>query len=118
MYKKIEASQVPKRRRLVASRFEATPEWKAMKADLDKGLKPKDALVVTLTDDEMCNYGILNRRTVGRFLQRYVAARNLPYRVRVFNREATGWIVVEHPSKKSESKRSGKAGRQDLGDRV
>ncbi len=68
MYKTIEASQVPKRRRLVASRFEGTPEWKAMKTDLDKGLKPKEALVVTLTDDEMCNYGILNRRTVASIL--------------------------------------------------
>ena len=50
-YKKILVSEIPKRPRKAVSRFEKTKEWKMMKADLDKGLKPQEALQVMLTDE-------------------------------------------------------------------
>jgi hypothetical protein len=99
MYKKIEASEVPKRRRLATSRFELSPEWKLMKADFDKGLKPGSVMMVTLNEDDKAKLGIRNRRTIARFVQKYLAAHKLPYRVKSYRSDAGDVIVVERPSK-------------------
>jgi hypothetical protein len=94
MYKKIKEADIPKRERKSESRFEKTPEWLAMKADIDRGLKPKDALRVTLTDADKLKYRITNRRTVARFVKKYITEQGLPYDVKSFRRDDMDFVVV------------------------
>ena len=87
----VDKAQKPTRKRV--PRFERTPEWKQLKAALDKGLKPDEVLAVTLTEADMRKYRITNRRTVSRYVQRYVAALKLPYKVQGF--QAVGGFFVQ-----------------------
>ena len=96
MYKKTKESQIPKRERKTLSRFEVTPEWRMMKSDIDKGLKPQEALQVVLTESEMAKYRITNRRTIARFVQNYLTERGLKYGVKSFQREVNEYIVVSY----------------------
>lgn len=96
MYEKVKENQIPKRRRTVVSRFESTEEWRLMKADIDKGLKPREALQVILTDEDMRKYKIKNRRTVARFIQKYLDSKGLKYGVKTFRRDSGDFIVVQH----------------------
>lgn len=96
MYGKVKAADVPTRERKSESRFERTPEWKAMKADIDRGIKPNEALQITLTEEEKKRLGISNRRTIARFVQRYLAAKELPYIVKSFHREKQDFVLVLH----------------------
>lgn len=96
-YKKIRASEIPKRPRKAVSRFEKTDEWTLMKADLHKGLKPDEALQLVLTDDDKQRYGIKNRRSVVRFLQKYLTDHKLPYTLKSFRRDAGEFFVIQNP---------------------
>lgn len=96
MYAKIKADDVPTRERKSESRFERTPEWKAMKADIDRGLKAQEALQVTLTEDDKKRLRISNRRTIVRFVQRYLTDKELPYIVKSFHREKQDFVLVLH----------------------
>jgi|SRR5579872_1159165 len=93
-YKKITATDVTKRSRLSVSRFEKTEEWRLMRADIEKGLRADEALQVVLTDEEKKRYKIRNRRTVARFVRKYLEQRNLPYIVKSFHRDDTGDILI------------------------
>jgi hypothetical protein len=99
-YKKIRASEIPKRPRKAVSRLEKTEEWKLMKADLDKGLKPNVALQLLLTDDDKKKYGIKNRRSVVRFLQKYFADHKLPYSLKSFHRDSGDFFLIQNPRTK------------------
>jgi len=96
MYKKTTLNDLPKRQRKGLSRFETTDEWRMMKTDLDRGLKPQDALQVVLTDEEKQKYRIRNRVTVARFIKRYLGAKGFTYRVRTFRRDNCDFIVVQN----------------------
>ena len=96
MYKKVKESQIPKRRRASVSRFENTEEWRLMKADIDEGLKPREALQVILTDEDKKKYKIKNRRTVARFIQKYLDSKGLKYGVKTFRRDTGDFVVVRH----------------------
>lgn len=96
MYKKIKESQVPKRERKSESRFERTDEWRHMKADIDKGLKPLEALQCALSPEDKKRYKISNRRTIARFVKRYLESKGLKYGVKSFNREGLDFIVVQY----------------------
>jgi hypothetical protein len=93
-YKKITATDVTKRSRLSVSRFEKTEEWRLMRADIEKGLKADEALQVVLTDEEKKRYKIRNRRTVARFVRKYLEQRNLPYIVKSFHRDDMGDVLI------------------------
>lgn len=96
MYKKIRASEVkPKRTRTAVYKFETTSEWRQMKADLDKGLKPGEALLVVLGPEELAKYNIKSRRSISRFLQKYVKDSNKPYQVKGFERRETGEFNIQ-----------------------
>jgi len=95
MYEKVNHDEVPKRGRKVEYRFEATPEWRAMKLDLDNGLKKNDSLKISLTEADKAKYNIASRRTVVRFLQKYLTDNGLKYTVRSFNRDGLDFVVVE-----------------------
>jgi hypothetical protein len=93
-YKKINAANAPKRSRRAVYRFELTEEWKRMKADLDRGLKPGEACQVFFTEAEQTKYRITNPRTIARFIQAYLAENKLPYRVKSVARKETGDFFV------------------------
>lgn len=95
-YTKVSTKDVPKRRRLSTPRFEKTEEWQLMRADIDKGLKPNEALQVSLTEEDKKKYKIKNRRTVARFVKKYLASRKLPYTVKSFHRDDRDFIIVFH----------------------
>jgi hypothetical protein len=95
-YKKIKASEAPKRTttRKGTYRFEVTPEWRRMKADLDEGLKPEEALQILFSEQDQKKYSIRNRRTIARFIQQYLRTQKLPYAVRSFEYRDTGTFIV------------------------
>lgn len=107
MYAKIKAAQVPTRERKTESRFERTDEWQMMRADIDRGIRPGDALQVSLTKADKEKMGISNRRSIARFVQRYLAAKELPYVVKSFHREGQDYVIVQHSGRleRSASKR-------------
>jgi hypothetical protein len=85
--------KVPKLARVRIPRFERTKEWTQLRDALEKGLKPDEVLAVTFTEADMRKYRITNRRTVSRYLQRYVAAHKLPYKVQGF--QVSGGFFVQ-----------------------
>ncbi len=85
----------PGKRHPVTPRFERTKEWTLMRADLERGLKPNEALQIILTDEDKAKYRIKSRRTVGRFVQKFLAAHKMPYRVKTFRREEGDYVLVE-----------------------
>jgi hypothetical protein len=94
MYSKIIAEAAPRRQRRSFSRFEKTEEWLLMKADLEKGIAPGEALQVVLTERDKKNYGIRTLLSVVRFLKKYLSAQNLPYTVQSFRRQEGDYIIV------------------------
>lgn len=94
MYSKIKRSQLPKRTRKSESRFEKTADWRKMKADIDAGLKPQEALQVVLTDEDKRKFGITNRRTIARFVKKYIKDKGLRYSVKSFHREGVGDFII------------------------
>lgn len=97
MYKKLKPGESkPTKRHPVTPRFEKTKEWGLMRADLEKGLKPGEALQIILTDEDKAKYRIKNRRTVGRFVQKFLAAHKLPYTVKTFRRDEGDYILVQY----------------------
>jgi len=65
-----------------------------MKACLDKGLKPNEALEIVLTDQDKAKLRISNRRTVARFIQKYLVDHKLPYVFKSFRRELGDYFLV------------------------
>ncbi len=80
-YVKTTLDKAVKRTRVRIPRFEKTEEWKALKRDLDRGLKPGTVLQIRFGPEEMKKYRITNRRTVARYLQKYITEHKLPYEV-------------------------------------
>lgn len=99
MFRKLSASDVPKRPRKASSRFERSDEWKQMKELLDRGLKPNDALEIVFTADDKAKLRIKNRRTVARFIQQYITTNKLPYKLKSFHRDSADFFLVMHPPK-------------------
>lgn len=94
-YQKLKRSEAAKRSRKSVSRFERTPEWKMMKADLDKGLKPDEVLQVLFSLADQTKYKIHSRRSIARFLQKHLAERKLHYKVSSFERGEDYYILVQ-----------------------
>jgi hypothetical protein len=95
VFKKLKASEVPKRTRRRIPRFAKTEEWQSMKACFDAGLKPRDALQVILSAEDKKKYRIKNRRTVARFVRNYIAEHKLPYAVQSFTRDGSDFVIVK-----------------------
>jgi hypothetical protein len=95
-YQKLAILEAPKRSRVRIPLFEHTREWQAMKTDLDKGIEPGGALMVTLEPQDQLEHRITNRRTVARYVKKYVATRNLPYKVKSFERAGVFHVLVAH----------------------
>jgi hypothetical protein len=61
-----------------------------MRADLENGLMADEALQVVLTEKDKERYKIKNRRTVARFVRKYIESKKLPYVVKSFHRDDMG----------------------------
>lgn len=87
--------QLPKSTHKVEYRFERTPSWVGMKAEIDNGIAPEDALAYTLTEEDKRKYRITSRRTVQRFIQDYLAAKGKKYaKYRVTCRRTAGVDII------------------------
>jgi len=96
-YKIVTTGNVPKRSRLPVSRFENTDEWRRLRADIDAGLTPDKVLEVVLTEADKKKYNLKHRRTVARFIKKYLQSKHLPYRVRSFHRDDEGdFFLVQY----------------------
>ncbi len=106
-FKLIHASDVPRRPRKAGSRFENTNEWKFAKAKLDKGLAPTEAIGISLSDDDKVNYGLKNRRTIARFIVKYLSDHELPYTLKSFSEGTTDFFFINSPRKARPARHSG-----------
>jgi transcription antitermination factor NusA-like protein len=78
-----------------------------MKADIDKGLKPSEALQVTFSEQDKERYNIKSRRTIARFIKKYLSTQALPYSVKSFERRETGsWVILVTVPPQRASRRS------------
>jgi hypothetical protein len=102
-YARTTVAKAPKRTRVRIPRFEKTDEWQQMRADLEKGtIKPDGALMLTFTAADMQKYRITNRRTVARYVAKYIATHNLPYKTKSFQSKAgIGFHVMVYAVGKS-----------------
>jgi hypothetical protein len=99
MFRKLTAGDDrPKRKRSDAgtSRFELTQDWQLMKAALDGGLKPQEAVEVVLTPELKKKFNLKHRRTVTRFLQKYVHGHGMPYTVKSGERDLGTYFLVSY----------------------
>jgi hypothetical protein len=96
VYAKVKVTDLPARTLKRESRFEGTEEWKQMRADIERGLKPKDALQIGFTKADMAAIGLSNRRAIQRFIQGYLAEHNHPYVVSCVRNGDTDFIIVQH----------------------
>ena len=72
-----------------------------MQADIEKGPKADEALQLVLTEEDKQKLKIKNRRTVARFVQKYLRERKLSYVVRSFRRNDMGDVlIVRHPPRR------------------
>ncbi len=58
-------------------------------------LKPLEQLLVTFTPEEQKEHNIKSRRTIARFIQKYIKENSHPYTVTSFERRDTGDFVVQ-----------------------
>jgi hypothetical protein len=95
MYSKINVNQIPKKKSGVPPRlFENTKEWQLMKADIDRGLAPQEAAQAGLTPEDRKKYGITGRRTMARFVKKYVTERGLKYTVKAYTKDNVFYVAV------------------------
>lgn len=98
MYRRTKEHSLPKPSRKYKSAFEDTREWKMMREDLEKGLKPGEALEVSLSGKDLERIGLLQRniaRWIGIYLERNGMTK---YKVLNFRRAGLTYIVVKHPA--------------------
>ena len=93
-YRKIVSTDAPKRSRLAVSKFERAEDWSLMRADISKGIKRNEALQLVLSAEDKRTLGIKNRRTVARFIKKYLQQRNLPYIMKSFHRDDLGDVFI------------------------
>jgi hypothetical protein len=96
-YKKAPLSELAKKMHPVKSPFESAPDWKRMRADLERGLEEGEGLQVLITDADRAKYGLPKRRPIARFIQAYVKAHGMPYAVRSFRRPEGDYFQVYAP---------------------
>jgi hypothetical protein len=101
-YVKTTLAKAEKRKRVRVPRFAKTEEWKAMKSDLDGGMKPGEVGMAVFDKKSQAKYRITNRRTIARYISKYVAENKLPYKIKSFASRDTGtfYVQVICPAKK------------------
>ena len=108
MYKKIKKHEVPTRDRKSESRFESAPEWKRMKADIDRGLKPDESCYLQFAPEDWDRLGLsgvapegrntaTGSKSVRRFIQKYLSEKGLRYTVRAVHSGEFDYVIVDSP---------------------
>lgn len=82
MLRKMKPGERLKRTRKVPSAFETFPDWPKTKALLDSGLGESEGWLLTITDEMAEKYGLQHRRTVQRFLKKYIKSLGKRYTVK------------------------------------
>ena len=87
-----------KRSRKGESRFEKSQEWRLAQADLDKrNFVPNEHIMFALTDERKRELGIQNRRTIARFLKKYIEKQGMKdYYVKAFRKENRDVVMVSY----------------------
>jgi hypothetical protein len=85
---------VPKRKRQAIPRIMQTPDWTVILSRMAKGLKPGEAILFTLTPDELARYQIRNIRAAARPIKNHIKTYGLPYSVTTKNTAEGGMIVI------------------------
>jgi hypothetical protein len=98
-YKKVAREDAVKRARRGESSIEHSPIWQLLKKDIDKGdFAKKDELLQLgpYTKKELIeHFGVGNRRTIARYIQKYVLSIAKPYTVYGFTREEGTYLQVK-----------------------
>lgn len=97
MYRRVKGTP-PKRERKSEARLERAHEWRLLKADIDKAdLKVNEYLELALSDADKEKYGIINRRSIARFIKKYLLSKGLnKYSVKSFRRENKDFFIVSY----------------------
>lgn len=106
--KRLKIGEGPKRQRIQPSRFESTPHWREMKKALAAGIGESEYIQIQLTPEEQAEYKLKHRRTIARFLKKYVQDNSLRYSVNSFNNGGDVYfrILNDVPIVKVKSKRA------------
>lgn len=100
-YEKLTVKEAPRRKRRSVSRMEALPQWQLMREDLEKHkMTPNEVRQITVTPEDRDKYRIQSRRTMTRFVAKYLQDSQMPYRVNSFNRDGVVFIQVLHSRKR------------------
>jgi hypothetical protein len=68
---------------------------------LPVGLKANEALQLVMTDEDKRRHNIKNRRTVARFIAKYLRDKKLPFMLKSFHRDDMGDLfIIRHPPKR------------------
>ena len=90
------SAEFPKRKRNRKSRCEEVAQWQELKAGIDARVKRDHIIWVEIPVTALRAAGITNRRTVARFVQKYVESQTLPYTVHSEERDKNIIIAVKH----------------------
>ena len=97
MYQKVDRTDAPRKHFARPSLFESSPEWAGMKADIDKGIKPAEVLQLSLTAKDYARIGLTHRKTIFRFIKKYVQDSGRKYIVKCRTGADRDFILVEAP---------------------
>jgi len=90
----VNVQDVPKRKRNAVPRIMQTVDWKVALAKMAEGLKPQEAIMITLDQDEMAKLKIKSIRTASRPIKRHMKTYGLPYSVTAKNTSEGGTIII------------------------
>jgi hypothetical protein len=93
--KVVTRGELPKATRNRVPKLMQTPDWRVAAAQMVKGLKPEQVLMLIFSVEEMRKYGINNIRNASRPLKRWVKAHGLPYTVIARNTPEGGVVTIE-----------------------
>ena len=91
----VKRSELPKQTRNRVPRLMQTVDWEVASAQILKGLKPEQVIMIVLSPEEMKKYGIRNIRNASRPIKRWVKAHGLPYTVIARNTPEGGVVTIE-----------------------
>lgn len=104
-------NEVPKRRRRGVPRMFRTAEWAQAVEKMNAGLAANEAIVITLTPNEMAHYRISSLKSAARPMRQHIKTHRLPYSVATKNTAEGGTIVISRAAKNTGAPRTPRRGR-------
>jgi hypothetical protein len=97
----VKLDQVPKRRRRAVPRIMRIPEWAQALEKMSVGIGLTEAIVITLTPEELAKYRISNIKAAARPIRQHIETHGLHYIVSAKYTSEGGTIVIARGSKKA-----------------